>query len=307
LEFLLISNRIRYLYQRADRISGNRLNILRDAIRTFTVTRANQASASLAYYVIFSLFPLLLVLISAGSFFLNSEQVYLKVSQLIQQNIPDSSQWIDENLHHILEQRGTVGIIGLITLIWAASGGFISLAYNINLAWLEAPQRNFFQGRLIGIEMIAGISGLFFLSLILDWIFNLFHVFNFPFASFLDLNFWRWFWSLLSWLSIFLLFFALYYWVPTVNVRGSAAFWGALMASSAWNLSTALFSLYLRSGFSRYELIYGSVGALVAFLFLIYILATVTLFGAHLAAAIDRKSKLNQVTGSAIVTEDVKG
>ena len=87
----------------------------------------------------------------------------------------------------------------------------------------------------------------------------------------------------------------------------SAAFWGALLASSAWNLSTALFSLYLRSGFSRYELIYGSVGALVAFLFLIYILATVTLFGAHLAAAIDRKSKLNQVTGSAIVTEDVKG
>ncbi len=303
----MISNRIRHLYQRADRISGNRLNILRDAIQTFTITRANQAAASLAYYVIFSLFPLLLVLISAGSFFLNSEQVYLKVSQLIQQNIPDSYQWIDQNLHHILEQRGTVGVIGLITLLWAASGGFISLAYNINLAWLEAPQRNFFQGRLIGLEMIAGISGLFFLSLILDWIFNLLHLFHVPFASFIDLNFWGWFWSLLSWLMIFLLFFALYYWVPTVNVNGSAAFWGALMASAAWDISTALFSFYLRSGFSRYELIYGSIGALVAFLFLIYILATVTLFGAHLAAAIDRKSKLNKVTGNAIVTEDVKG
>ena len=304
----MISNRVRKLYQRADRISGNRLNILKDAIKTFTVTRANQASASLAYYIIFSLFPLLLVLISAGSYFLNSEQVYLKVSQLIQQSIPDSYPWISQNLRQILEQRGAVGIIGLITLMWAASGGFTSLAYNINLAWLEAPQRNFFQGRLVALEMIAGISGLFFLSIILDWMFNLLRVFNIPFASLMQVDFWRWFSSIFSWLTIFLLFFALYYWVPTVNVTGKAAFWSALFSSVAWEFSTALFSIYVRSRFARYELLYGSVGALVAFLFLIYILATITLFGAHLASALDRKQKLDQTAGnSTTATEDMKG
>jgi membrane protein len=156
-------------------------------------------------------------------------------------------------------------------------------------------------------EMIAGISGLFFISLILDWVVNVLRVLNIPIASSLDLSFWGWFWSLLSWLIIFVLFFALYYWVPTVSVKGSAAFWGALLSSTAWDLSTALFSLYLRSGFNRYEIVYGSVGALVAFLFLIYILATITLFGAHLTAAIDRKSKLDQATGNAVATEDVKG
>ncbi len=303
----MISNRISRVYQRANRMSGNRLNLIRDAVRTFTVTRANQAAASLAYYVIFSLFPLLLVLISAGSFFLNSEQVYNRVSKLVEQSIPDSAQWIDQNLNHILQQRGTVGVIGLITLIWAASGGFISLAYNINLAWLEAPQRNFFQGRLIGFEMIAGISGLFFLSLIFDWMLNLLRLLHIPITASLNLNFWSWFWSFLSWLTIFVLFFALYYWVPTVSVKGSAAFWGALTSSAAWDLSTALFSLYLRSGFNRYEIVYGSIGTLVAFLFLIYILATVTLFGAHLTAAIDRKLKLDQATSSGTFTEDIKG
>jgi uncharacterized BrkB/YihY/UPF0761 family membrane protein len=55
-------------------------------------------------------------------------------------------------------------------------------------------------------------------------------------------------------------------------------------------------------------LLYGSVGALVAFLFLVYILATVTLFGAHLASAIDRKQKLNQTaTNGTTATEDIKG
>lgn len=303
----MISSRISRVYQRANQMSGNRLNIIRDAVQTFTITRANQAAASLAYYVIFSLFPLLLVLISAGSFFLNSNQVYLRVSKLIDQSIPDSAQWIDQNLNQILQQRGTVGIIGLITLIWAASGGFISLAYNINLAWLEAPQRNFFQGRLIGFEMIAGISGLFFLSLIFDWMLSLLRLFHIPIATSLGLNFWSWLWSFLAWLTIFVLFFALYYWVPTVSVKGSAAFWGALTASAAWDLSTSLFSLYLRSGFNRYEIVYGSIGTLVAFLFLIYILATVTLFGAHLTAAFDRKLKLDQATSNAALTEDIKG
>jgi membrane protein len=303
----LISQRIKELYQRADRMSGNRLNILKDAIETFRVTRANQAAASLAYYLIFSLFPLLLVLISAGGFILNSEDVYLKVSQLVRQSIPASYEWIDENLRSILEQRGTVGIIGLITLTWAASGGFTSLAYNINLAWLEAPQRNFFQGRLIAIQMIAGLSGLFVFFLILDSIINLLHILNVPFVSFLDLFLWKWFSNVFSWLMILLLFFALYYWVPTVNVARSAALWGALMASVAWKAATALFSWYVRSGLGRYEVIYGSVGALVAFLLLVYILATVALFGAHLASAIDRKIKLNQTAGDAPSSEDMKG
>lgn len=304
----MISNRVRELYQRADRVSGNRLEILQDAIRTFIITRASQASASIAYYVIFSLFPLLLVLISAGSFFLDRQQVYLKVTQLIQQAIPATSyDWIAQNLYHILQQRGPVGIIGLVTLVWAASGGFICLAYNINLAWLEAPQRNFFQGRLIGLQMIAALGGLFFITLILDTLISLLHLLNLPIISFLPLDVWKWFYGIFSWGAVFLLFFMLYDLVPTVNVPGKAAFWGALTSSLAWKMATALFSWYVRSGFSRYELVYGSVGTLVAFMFLIYILATITLFGAHLTSAIDRRIKLHQSMGLGTSPEDIKG
>jgi membrane protein len=248
------------------------------------------------------------VLISVGSFFLDSEQVYLKVTQLVQQTIPATSyDWIVQNLHYVLKQRGPVGIIGLVTLLWAASGGFICLAYNINLAWLEAPQRNFFQGRLIGLQMIAALSGLFFLTMILDTIISLLHLINLPIIAVLPLDGWRWFYGIFSWAAIFLLFFMLYDLVPTVNVARSAAFWGALTASVAWKIATALFAWYVRSGFSRYELIYGSVGTLVAFLFLVYILATVTLFGAHITSAIDRRIKLHRTVGLATSPEDIKG
>ena len=50
---------------------------------------------------------------------------------------------------------------------------------------------------------------------------------------------------------------------------------------------TAGFAWYLDSSFGQYQLVYGSLGAIVAFLFMIYLISLITLFGAHLSAAID--------------------
>jgi membrane protein len=90
-----------------------------------------------------------------------------------------------------------------------------------------------------------------------------------------------------SWLMIFLVFLTLYHWIPTLRVRWSATLWGALIASLSWKAVTTGFSWYLGSRFGQYQLIYGSLGAIVAFLFLIYIISLITLFGAHLSAAIE--------------------
>ncbi|HKJ39496.1 MAG TPA: YhjD/YihY/BrkB family envelope integrity protein, partial [Anaerolineales bacterium] len=79
----------------------------------------------------------------------------------------------------------------------------------------------------------------------------------------------------------------LYRWAPATNVRWSATFWGALAASVLWRAATAGFGWYVSSGLGRYQLVYGSLGAIVALLFLIYIVSSITLFGAHLSAAID--------------------
>jgi membrane protein len=86
---------------------------------------------------------------------------------------------------------------------------------------------------------------------------------------------------------IFLVFLTLYRWIPTLRVGWRSTFWGALLASLAWKAVTAGFSWYLGSSFGQYQLVYGSLGAIVAFLFLIYIISMITLFGAHLSAAIE--------------------
>jgi membrane protein len=278
---------IKDFYENINQLSGDRLSILQTAIKSFTEKQAAQASAGLAYYTFFSIFPLMLAFIAGGSYFLDSHQVFNTVTQFIQQALPISRQVINENLEEILEERGTAGIVSLLILLWSASGMFTNLAYNINLAWPRASRRNFLQNRLVGLWMIVGLIGLIALSLFLSWL-----TARLPFMKLDDASpgvvvVLRLISALGSWLMIFLVFLTLYHWIPTLRVRWSATIWGALIASLAWKAIIAGFGWYLGSGFGQYQLVYGSLGAIVAFLFLIYIISLITLFGAHLSAAIE--------------------
>src|SRR6266540_1126505 len=278
---------LKEFYQNVNQLSGDRFSILRTAVRTFAEKQAAQASAGLAYYALFSIFPLLLVFVAGGSYFLDRSKVFDMVTQFVQQALPISKEAINENLHDILEERGTAGILSLLTLLWSGSGMFTSLAYNINLAWPRASRRNFLQNRLVGLWMILGLISLIVLSLILSWITNRLPFMHITNASPSDVVLLRVISGFGSWLMIFLVFLTLYHWIPTLRVKWSATFWGALIASLTWKAVTAGFTLYVNSNFGRYQLVYGSLGAMVAFLFLVYIISLITLFGAHLSAAID--------------------
>lgn len=278
---------VKTIYENINHLSGDRLSILQTALKTFTEKQAAQASAGLAYYTFFSIFPLMLVFVAGGSYFLDSHQVFNTVTQFIQQALPISRQVINENIEEILAARGTAGIVSLLILLWSASGMFTNLAYNINLAWPLATRRNFLQNRLVGLWMIVGLIGLMVLSLLLSWLTARLPFMRLDNDSPFTLLLLRIISALGSWFIIFLVFLTLYHWIPTLRVRWSATLWGALIASLAWKAVIAGFSWYVGSSFGQYQLVYGSLGAIVAFLFLIYIISLITLFGAHLSAAIE--------------------
>jgi len=300
----MIQNNTKALYQYINQKSRGRLDIIKRMFITYTKTRAAQSAAALAYYTIFSLFPLLLITIAAGSHFLKSPVLYQELLQIIQVTIPVSPELISENLNQLLEARGTVGILSGLILLWSASGMFSNLAKSISLAWPKDSQRNFLEIRMIGISMAVGFSVLLVLSLVLIGIKGYIPLISDNNSSIFR-NLWRPLSSLGSWLVKFILFLALYRWVPTRDVKSNATLWGAFTASIGWEIAIWCFSLYLKSGLGQYQLIYGSLGAIVALLFLIYILSSIVLFGAHLSAAIDRweKQKLEEAIAKNCITE----
>ncbi len=281
-------------YEWANHLIGGWMDIPKNTIVSFNRARAPQAAASLAYYAILSLFPLLLIIIVGGSYFLDSQQVYTNVVRFFRDAIPVSQNWIEEILKQVLATRGRAGLFSLAALLWSASGFFTNLVYNIDLAWPDIKQRNYFEKRLIGLGMIVAFTLLLAFSMIFESFVNLIPLVEIPHLSFGDIDLFRVFSSLVSFITSFLLFLALYYWVPNANLPFRASFWGALISAVAWKIVTEAFNWMLRSGLADYKVVYGSLGTIISFLFMIYLVSLIILFGAHLCAALDHWEEMHK-------------
>ena len=91
-------------------------------------------AASIAYYTLLSLFPLILGLVSIGGFFLMSEEIQLRVNELIVQLLPVSADLVTRNIDSLVRIRGAAGITSIVVLMWSASKMVGALSRAINRA-----------------------------------------------------------------------------------------------------------------------------------------------------------------------------
>ena len=278
------STRLHDLYQVANRLSFGLLDIFRFAIRRFTRVRGAEGAASIAFFTLFSLFPLLLVLVSIGGYVLESQDVRQQLLQFIRLTFPISSSVIIDNILAVLEERNTIGLLGLIGLAWSASGLLSAMITNLDRAWPTAKPRSFIEYRLVALGILAALSLLLAISTFANAILNLLFKLDLPWIP--DEPFWNLVSAIFPFLLVFFVFLALYQLLPNTYVSWRAAFWAALVASIGWELTTNAFSWYLHSGMAQYNLVYGSLGAIVALLFWIYLIWLIIVFCAHLSAAI---------------------
>ncbi|MHB1294674.1 MAG: YihY/virulence factor BrkB family protein [Anaerolineae bacterium] len=284
-----ITHQIEEVYQRLNERTDGILGTVRGALERYGEVRAGQAAASLAFYAFFSLFPLLLVLVFIGSFFFSSQVAFRGILVTLSRVLPVSQQVIEENLREVLAVRGALGGIGIISLVWSASNYFVALSDSINRAWTDAPQRNPLEQRLLAVMMLGGVILLVVLSLIANAVVALLPqlderllgvqgLWRTPLPAVLAYG--------VPWALAMLTFTLLYRWAPRKPPPWRAVLWAALLASLGWQVVSGLFAWYVRSGAAPYRLVYGSLGAIVALLFWIYLTSTIMLIGAHICAAI---------------------
>ncbi|MEA4908597.1 MAG: YihY/virulence factor BrkB family protein [Chloroflexi bacterium] len=278
-------------YNQINRWSGGNLDIVRNTILSFSEARAPEAAASIAYYALFSLFPLILAFITIASFFLKGDEIRQTVLEFVTRALPISQDFVISNINSILKERGTFSIVALVSLIWSATGVFNTLALNVERAWSDRGIHSILQRRLVALTMVGLLALLLVLSVFSTTLIHLLPEVWIPMVgnvAITESTFWKLTTMLLAPLFRFVMLFALYWGIPRDNVRRSAAFWSALFAMVAIELITYFFTWYLRSGLVRYELVYGSLGAIIALMLWIYLGSWILLFGAHLSATITR-------------------
>lgn len=276
-------------YKQINEMSGGGLKILTRAVKRFVEARAAEAAAAITYYALFSLFPLLLFLVAVASYVLRSPAIQAQIMFTIGEVFPTSRNLVQENIRTILDSRGAVGIVGTVGLLWAATAVFSVLTQNINRAWQRAAPRNFLKLRLMALIIVASMVALLILSLIFTTATNILSQFDISLWGsqlLYDTVGWNILSSQLPMLFIFIAFFFLYWWAPNTKVRWQEASLGAIFATIGWGIVKSLFTWYLSSGLARHQLIYGSLGAVVALMLWMYLSNVIILFGAHISAAI---------------------
>lgn len=287
-----IIQRLERAFGRADAASRGWLGVLRRTVEQFSQARGPQAAAALSYYSLFSLFPLAVLLITLLGWFIEPHQVEAFISQLANRVLPDApgvEAMVLDALASIFAGRGQVTVISLIALLWAASGVFTNLTFNVDLAWSEDGRPSPITARLVGLLMVVivyiGLMLLLMASATLGVL------------SMLPVTLMRWLgfsgqiigdWTVAATPLIVstLVFLGLYKWAPHAPVPWRVAFGSALFAAASAQLLNLGFTWYLGSGLARYEYLYGPLTAIIVLMVWFYLTVVVILLGAHFGAAL---------------------
>jgi membrane protein len=263
------------------------LRLLKETFAEWQKDRVPLLAASLAYYTVFSIAPLLIISISIAGAFFGEEAVRGEIIGQIQGLIgKDSASTIQGMLQNTQKPNSgsTIAtVFGVITLLLGASGVFGQLQEALNIIWEVKPKpgRNlakFIQARFLSSAMVLVIGFLLLVSSVLSTILvavthfirNLWPSFQFLGQS---LDF------LLSLFVVTLLFAAIYKVLPDVKVPWRNLWVGAGVTALLFNFGKYLIGLYL--GSSGVGSTYGAAGSIIIVLVWIFYSAQILLLGAE--------------------------
>jgi hypothetical protein len=139
------------------------------SIQEFGDDRCTHMAAAISYYALFSLFPLLIFMVSIFGIFLQSSSLQEDLIKHVLDFIPLTS---DKGRNEVKDAIGAIAgisiplsIVGLLGLAWSASALFGAIRTSLNIAWDIETSRHFVVQKLLDLGMVAGVGVFFLLSI----------------------------------------------------------------------------------------------------------------------------------------------
>lgn len=247
--------------------------------------------AALAYYTLFALAPVLLVVIALGGLIFGPEAVRGQVVGEIQGLIgQDGAKAIQDMLEAAYRTgpRLAVTVGAIITFVLGATAAFLELQGALNSIWKVTPRssgsivRDLLWQRLVSLGLLLGFTFVLLTALIISaglaalssWLGS-----RFPGGPI----FWKVADVVLSFGVITTVFGLLYKVMPDTHVPWHDAWMGALLTALLFGAGKALIGLYL--GASAITSTYGAAGSVIVVLVWVYYSSQIVLFGAEFTKA----------------------
>lgn len=254
----------------------------------FSEDRGLKLSASLAYYTVFSIAPLLIMMISMASFFAGAEAVQGKVFSEINGFVGnDAAKQIQEIIKNASLKPDTKwwGLVaGVATLFIGATTVFLEIQDSINMIWRvrAKPKRGWLQmikNRFLSFSLIISLGFLSLVSLLISGIVSALRdylVRHFPDITVViidGINF------VITFFVIAFLFGIIFKFLPDVKIKWKDVRIGAIFTAVLFIIGKYLISLYIETTGTAST--YGAAGSIVVILVWIYYTSAILYFGAE--------------------------
>ncbi|MBP0015392.1 MAG: YihY/virulence factor BrkB family protein [Roseofilum sp. SBFL] len=260
--------------------------LLKETFVQWRQDRVPILAAALAYYMVFSLAPTLIIAVAVASFAIGKEaaqeQLAIQLQQFIGSEAAQSIQTLIRERYQ--PQSGLMAtVVAIATLFFGATTVFAQLKVALNIIWgvTPKPERgflNFLMARVLSVLMIIAIGFLLLVSLVFSSVLA-------GVSEWLDqwmdtpANVWRSTELLVSFIVVTLLFGAIYKILPDAKVSWADVWVGSTLTSILFTLGKWGISLYL--GHSSVKSFYGAAGSFVVLLLWIFFTAQILLIGAE--------------------------
>ncbi|PZQ83553.1 MAG: ribonuclease BN [Flavobacterium johnsoniae] len=261
--------------------------LLKNTISEFNDDNAIKLSASLSYYTIFAIPPLMIIVITLCGFFFVKDAVtgelYGQINRLVGNDAAIQIQNAIKNVE-LSDSNAFAAIFGGVMLLIGASGVFAEIQSSINFIWgLKAKPnkgfKKFIQNRLMSFSMIVSVGFLLLVSLLVNSVMDLLSAKLRSYFQegtiyiFYVLN------LLLVFAIITLLFTIIFRTLPDGKIRWKDAFIGSSFTAVLFMVGKFAIGLYL--GNSTVASVYGAAGSIIIILVWVYYSAIILYFGAE--------------------------
>jgi membrane protein len=287
--------------------------LLKNAAQEWSEDKASRLAAALSYYTIFSLAPLLVIVIAIAGLVFGEEAAQQELVAQIEGLVGEEGAFAIQEMIAGASDTGDsilAAVVGFVLLLFGASGVFAQLQDAMNTMWEVKPKEGrgilaLLKDRLLSFGMVLVIGFLLLVSLVLSAALSALSNFM---AGLLPANeiIMQVISFAVSFAVISLLFALIFKYLPDAKVAWGDVWLGAIFTALLFTIGKELIGLYL--GRSAVASTYGAAGSLVILLLWVFYSAQILFFGAEFTQVYANMfgSRIKPAEGATFVSEEAR-
>ena len=267
---------------------ANSFSLLKQTFTEWLDDQAPQLGAALAYYTVFSLAPLVLLLLAIVGFLFRDDPAgtWKRLTEQMSYFLDRSAIEVVRNIAEKASESNKSSlatVTGILLALFGASGVFGQLQNALNTIWGVKAKPGlgiaaFIRARFLSFAMVAGVCFLLVVSLVIESLLKSFSAYlqaMFPGGIVIAVVVYL----IFDFVVVVLLFASIYKFLPDVKIHWHDVWIGAVMTAILFAIGKWALGLYLGSGTAASA--YGAASSLITLLLWIYYSSQILLFGAE--------------------------